>query len=556
MRITRRAALCSAGALVWERLAAARVGEREWVERTIGRMTLAEKTGQTICTHARMDNLDALAADGKLGVLFVPRPSSPSGLLEFVNHYQGLAKTPLLMIGGIEGGAGEAVTGATQIPMGMGIGATRSEAMAALAGRIMGAEYQAMGVQWPGPADCDVNIEAGNPIINTRSFGDSPELVARMAIATIRGLHAEGSVAWANHFPGHGATKQDSHRELPTVDRSLPQLEEIELRPFAAAFEAGVDAVGTAHIWFPALEPEKGLPATLSKRILTGLLRDKMHFRGVVTSDSFAMQAIRHNFDEEKAVVTAMEAGNDVVLAYPETGRLYEALFKAAQQSAELRARIDQAVRRILGLKFRAGLVTAKFPLAPDHLPIVGSRENEAAARRIARAAFTGVKNAAALRDLRTEKNPLFILPETRKRQTGEFPHEVARAMLARAFPASEAFHTTMQPTGEEAERAIQRAKTASRVVFLGFTRVQSYDPASVKLGAAQADLARRLSTLKPVDAIVFGSPYALEDLAFARALACAYDDAGISIQAGVDYMRGEFTATGRLPVKLNGSSR
>src|ERR1035437_6501852 len=281
----------------WNIFAANRAGS-SWVEDQMRQLSLAEKVGQLFSTHTGVKDIELLAKQGGVGVLAVPRPAGfgPQDLIALVNRFQELAKVPILMCGETEAGAGALIKGATPLPCNMALGATQSEELAYQAGRITALEYRARGVQWPGPSVVDFNIEPNNPIINTRSFGDSPVLVARLASALIRGLDENGAISMANHFPGHGAAVRDSHLELGVINRSREQMKQVELVSFRAAIKAGVKAMCTAHICYPALEPTKGLPATLSSKILTDLLQNELGFHGLICSDSFAMDAIRNSF--------------------------------------------------------------------------------------------------------------------------------------------------------------------------------------------------------------------------------------------------------------------
>src|ERR1700730_1468990 len=274
----------------------------------------------------------------------------PAGVALLINHLQALAKVPLWITADFEGGVGLRFIGATRLPRAMAIGATGNPEMAYQAGRIAAEEARALGVHVNFYPVVDVNNNARNPIINIRSFGGSRELVSRMARAFIRGSQEHGEMATAKHFPGHGDTSTDSHLELPIIDADRARLNAIELPPFQAAIEEGVGGVMSAHIALPQIEPEK-LPATLSPKILTGILRDDLNFRGVIFTDAMNMRGISAHFPEGEAAVRAVKAGADVLLYPPSVEQAFLGL-KHAIESGEIKeSRMDESVRRILTAK-------------------------------------------------------------------------------------------------------------------------------------------------------------------------------------------------------------
>jgi beta-glucosidase-like glycosyl hydrolase len=238
----------------------------------------------------------------------------------------------------------------------MSLGAAGSEELAYEMGRITALEGRAMGLHMTYAPVVDVNIDPDNPIINTRAVGEDPGLVGRIAAAFIRGVQDHGMIATAKHFPGHGDTDQDSHSLLPTIEAGLDRLERVELEPFRQAVEAGVKAVMTAHLFVPALDPTPGLPATLSEPILTGLLRERMGFRGLIVTDAIEMAGVMNTFSTEEASVRALLAGVDMLLLPPEPAKVIAHLAAAVREGRVPMRRVDDSVRRILEAKASLGL--------------------------------------------------------------------------------------------------------------------------------------------------------------------------------------------------------
>ncbi|MGW8180972.1 MAG: glycoside hydrolase family 3 protein, partial [bacterium] len=439
----------------------------------------------------------------------------------------------------------------TEFPTNMAIGATRSKDLAYRAGRAIALEARAVGLHWPGPTCCDVNTNPNNPIINTRTFGDTPELVAELASALVKGLQDHGALAWGYHFPGHGDTDLDSHMEMPVLHHNMERLETVDLVPFKALIEADVKAICTSHIWFPELEPTEGLPVTLSRKIVAGLLRDKLGYRNVISTDSLAMQAIRKNFDIEEAVVMAFDAGHDVLLAYPDTEKCYEALVTAIKGDAQREKQLEESARRVLTLKSWTGLDRERFVNKERLSEWVGIPEHQKLALEIARKAVTVIKGEEFVNSLPERSKVLCVVAESRKRRSGTLPHFEVKKMLKAAFPQGQILQMSGETTSEERRQVLEQANSSDAVLIALFTRVQAYDPAAVKVSGAYVELIHELVRNKPTGVLNFGNPYSLNDFGEATSLICTYDVAPASLEAGVELIRGKVSAAGKLPVKL-----
>ena len=227
----------------------------------------------------------------------------PAGNALAINEMQKMAKVPLLITADLEGGPGYVLFGATRLPLAMAIAATGDEKLAYDAGKLTAQEARAIGINVNFYPVADVNNNPENPIINIRSFGEDPASVSRFVRAYIRGAQENGVIATAKHFPGHGDVATDSHMQMPVLDVPRERLETLELPPFRAAIAEGVGAVMSAHIWLPKLEPEKGVPSTLSKNVLGGVLRGELGFKGIVFTDAMTMRGVSANFANEDATL-------------------------------------------------------------------------------------------------------------------------------------------------------------------------------------------------------------------------------------------------------------
>lgn len=351
---------------------------------------------------------------------------------------------PMLICADQEGGSVYRLATGTALPGNMVLGASGSVDYAKLAGRIIGSELSALGINANLAPVVDVNSNANNPVIGLRSFSDDPQTVGSMAAAMIAGMGQFDVVGCAKHFPGHGDTETDSHYGLPTVDKSLQQLETCELVPFRIAIGQGIDMIMTAHILYPQLEQEKvlsrktgqseSLPATMSPRIITELLKEEMGFEGIVVTDAMNMAGIAEYWDPVQAVILAIQAGADMICMpcsvhsladIPKLEEILRGVEAAVQDGTIPQNRIDDAVRRILTVKEKRGILdwTAEEKSLAGALMTVGGEANREAERHIAAAGVTVVRN-----DNRVL--PLRITPESRVLMLVPYDNEKAQMIL------------------------------------------------------------------------------------------------------------------------------
>lgn len=301
-----------------------------------------------------------------------------------------------------EGGVVKRIPGGTNLPGQMALGAAGDTALAEAAGRLTGEELKALGLQVNFAPVLDINSNPDNPIIGMRSFGSDPDLVTRLGIAEIQGLRQSGVMAAVKHFPGHGDTVVDSHLGMPVLSHDRERLDAVELKPFRAAIDHGVEMIMTAHIAFPAVDNDHvtslkdgssvPIPATLSKRVLTGLLRGELGYKGVIISDAFTMNAIAEHFGENQAVERAVSAGVDIILMPQDPAAAHQTLVNAVKSGAIPIETIHASVKRILELKAKYGLfdrsesLTHKLAALND---VIGSEKHRSVEREIAERAVT-----------------------------------------------------------------------------------------------------------------------------------------------------------------------
>jgi beta-N-acetylhexosaminidase len=537
--------------------------DRLWVTQTLAAMTLEEKIGQMIVpsltagfTNVESDayqeierNISRYHVGG-----YHAFAGDPVGLALLLNRMQQSAKVPLLITGDLEGGPGLVYVGATRLPRAMALGAAGSEELAYEAGRITAVEGRALGIDVDFYPVVDVNNNPANPIINIRSFGEDPNLVSRLGSAYVRGVQENGELATAKHFPGHGDTSADSHLELPVVDVNRERLDQIELRPFRAAIEAGVGAVMVAHIFLPQLEAESGVPASLSKAITTGLLRTDLGFAGLVFTDAMTMQGVAGRYTPEQAAVRAVRAGVDVILLPVDVPRTLNALRRAVTAGEISEGTIEGSARRILEAKARLGLHKNRIAEIARIDEVLCSAQHRKAAQTMMERAITLVRDEKGVVPLNLKETSR-VLVVTIMDSTSGWREGVPGTAFRQEFQRSHRNIISVQVDERTSKDALdilkKLADVCDVVVANGFIRVAAYR-GSVAMNEGQLDLLKYLSKLnKPFVFSLFGSPYLLTFVPELPTYLLTYEYYPEAERAAARAVLGRIPISGKLPVSL-----
>ncbi len=435
---------------------------------------------------------------------------------------------------------------ATLLPGAMALGAAGSPDLARLAARIAGTELAALGVRQNYAPVADVNVDPANPVIGVRSFGADPRAAARLVAAQVRGLQDAGVAATAKHFPGHGDTTADSHTHLPSIGHSREEWGLLDEPPFRAAVAAGVDAVMTAHIVVPSLDPG-GDPATLSRPIMTGLLRERLGYDGVVVTDSLRMEGVRTRYADDRVPVLALQAGCDQLLNPPDLELAWTAVRDAVRGGELPQKRLDASVLRILRLKEKLGLLRQPYTVREDVDRLVGSRAHREAAERIADATTTLLLNTGGLLPLsrRTHRDVLVVGADPASPSgTGGPPTAVLAAALTELGFTASALATGLTPGPARIEEAVAAAAGRDAVVVCTY---------NVRAGDAQCALVARLAaTGVPVVAVAVRDPYDAGLLTGHRAALATYTWTDVELRAAARVLAGRTPPRGRLPVPVH----
>ncbi len=480
--------------------------------------------------------------------------AEPYAMATFLNRMQKAARVPLLVAGDFERGDSMRVVTETKFPHNMAFAATRDPELSRYEGAVTARQARALGVPWILAPVADVNNNPDNPIINIRSYGENPEEVAAHVRAFIEGAHAatkDPVLVTAKHFPGHGDTATDTHLALAVLNAGRDRLDSVELAPFRAAVAAGVDSVMTAHIAAPALD-ESGVPATLSRAVLSGLLRGKLGFDGLITTDALDMRGITNQWDAGQAAVRAIEAGADILLMPADPEQAVEGLVRAVQRGVISRRRLDQSVSRILAAKVRVGLNRKRYVDPDAAMDILDQPEDIARVDEIAERAVTLVRNEGAVVPVKNAGVAFVILPESCCGEQGRaFAAEVRRR-------APNAPVLTLEPAANDAdlEMAIAGVKDAQAVVVAAFVSVAAYRGNTALAGGYSKLLEALIAAGRPVILVALGSPYLVRSFPGVSAYIAAYSTVPPSERAAVRALFGEIPFRGKLPVTIPGIAK
>jgi beta-N-acetylhexosaminidase len=583
-----------------------RRGER-WAATTLHRMTLEEKIGQMIMPWARIEFMNVnnpaylqLREEmrkyhvGGFGVTVFTEGSAllksePLEAATLTNGLQKDSKYPLLFAADFERGLSMRLNGATAFPAAMAFGAAGDKDLARQFGRITAQEARAVGIQWNWFPVADVNSNPANPIINTRSFGEDPTQVGELVAAYIEGARSAGMLTTVKHFPGHGDTDTDSHLTLARANASIDRLNQVELVPFRAAIAANVDSVMIAHITVPSIEPDPNRPASVSAKVITGVLKDQLGFKGLVVTDALDMGALTRVFSGTVAQISAQEAveaiqaGNDMVIIPADLEGAYNGLLQAVKKGTLSQKRIDASVLKILRMKASVGLDRNRLVDLSTIDKEIAKPANLAVAQKVADRAITLVSDAHNLIPLQTKTTPTpqvqaapassqlalqapsdtvaVIFTDNARTSDGgrAFAHELRQHLPGATVLYVDEFNSSF--IAPDVMNAVASAKTVIAVAEAvpsarRTTPGQINGSASLDQNAAQL-LANIVKTAGNKTVVVaFGNPYIGTEIPGIGTYLCTFSNTAVSATSLVNALFGEIPIRGRLPVTLPGMAQ
>jgi beta-glucosidase-like glycosyl hydrolase/CubicO group peptidase (beta-lactamase class C family) len=527
---------------------------QRWVDSVFATLTLEEKIGQLLMPRGNtsgqgynFDKLKKWVQDYKLGglVFFAGQPTTQARI---VNELQRMSKVPMLIGMDLEWGLAMRLDSTVRFPYQMTLGAIRGrESDLREMGAEIGRQCRRMGVHINYAPVVDVNNNPNNPVINFRSFGENKYDVASKALAYMQGMNSERILTSAKHFPGHGDTGVDSHYDLPLIAHDKKRLNEIELYPYKILMNSGLSGVMTAHLSIPSLDSTKNLASTLSKKIVTDLLRDDLKFKGLVFTDAMDMQGAVKYFPNGQANVKAILSGNDVLETFEDVPAAIAAI-KAAIANKEITLEeIDFRVKRILMAKSWVGLDRYKPIQIENLIKDLNTVNSDVLNRQFAEASVTLVKNEESVLPVKDLTKKIAVVSVDAS-QTTTFQK------MAANYTAVDNFLIPANAADSTINRVTEQVKTYDLIVV--GVHLNNIRPAA-KYGVTDANKKAVKALVNTGKAVVtlFGNPYTLdkfEELEKAKAIVMAYQLTNYMEDASAQAIFGAIPFIGKLPVTVN----
>jgi beta-N-acetylhexosaminidase len=475
---------------------------------------------------------------------------SPLDIAAKLNVLQQSSRIPLLVASDLEGGTAMRFNGGTAFPTNMGVAATGRELDAYEMGRITAIEGRAVGIHLDFAPVADVNNNAANPIINTRSFGEDPAAVAELVSAEVRGLQEHGMLATAKHFPGHGDTGTDSHITLPVIDAPWARLDSLELVPFRAAIKSGVAAIMSGHIALPGIDSGLVRPATLTPSILTGVLRDSLGFGGLVVTDALDMGGIVKTYGTGEAAVLALLAGADLLLQPADPQEAIDAVVAAVEQGRVSTARVDQSLRRVLEMKRRLGLFRHRTVPLDGVMYSVGTVEHQAIARDVTARSLVLARDSGGVVDqLRAGPQAVSLLTYADDPASG-LGATLGNELRAAGYQVT-SFRLWPSSGPASYDSAYAALAAAPMALVAASVRVSAWS-GTISLPTAVAALIDSTARRQPTVLVSFGSPYLLTQTPSVQGYLLAWAGRPINEQAVAAAFTGRAEISGKLPISIS----
>jgi beta-N-acetylhexosaminidase len=525
--------------------------ERQWIDRILTSMSVDQKIGQLmmIATYSNQneshyENVELLIERYHIGGL-VFFQGSPTRQAELTNRYQQSAEIPLLIGMDAEWGAGMRLDSIIPLPKQMTLGGIDDNRLIYNYASEIARQCKQLGVHVNFAPVLDVNNNASNPVINMRSFGEDPEVVAQKGIAYLHGLQDNGIIAVGKHFPGHGDTDMDSHLALPVIRNSLSQLDSIEMIPFKKSVVEGIEGIMVAHLSLPALEADPNRPASLSENVVNRKLRLEYDFNGLVFTDAMNMRGVTSIFPSGKAELEAFKAGCDVLLMPVSVPAVLET-FKSALEKGEISENmIDKKVARILKAKYKAGLYQKKSVNTQSVVQKL-NRHTESVSRSIFEHAITLVNNQDHLIPFHLIDTIRFASLDLNSTPELESVHHL------RLFTSFDHYFLDRKSTDNEKYQEIFDDLKNYDVVVVSLHDVTTNARRNFGIYQEDIDYIHQLNKYTQVVLIVYGIPYSLKDFTDIGHLVCAYEDGPFAWSVVPQLLFGALPFKGRLPVSIS----
>jgi beta-N-acetylhexosaminidase len=525
---------------------------KHWVDSLFTSLTPQQRLAQMIMVAAyytgekvNAEKIASIIKENNLGgVIFFS--GGPVRQLNYTNYYQSLAKTPLLIGIDAEWGLAMRLDSTMKYPKQMSLGAIQDDSLIYAMGKDIADQCHRMGIHITFAPDVDVNNNPANPVINSRSFGESREKVCRKAYYYMKGLQDNKILAVAKHFPGHGDTDSDSHISLPVIKHSVSRLDSIELFPFKSIIHDGVAGVMVGHLNVPALDSTPNIASTLSFKIVNRLLRNSMHFNGLIFTDALNMKGVSKIYKSGKIETEAVKAGNDIILMPDDVSAALDAISKAIASGEISQARIDSSCRRILFAKYWAGLYKYR-PCDTSHLnEDLNSTQSILLKKKLVTASLTLLSNKDSILPFKNLDRRSIAAIIIGNGYGKAFANALSLYAPVKSFfvpkDSSFAYYTHYIDSLKNYNTVIAAIVNTDMRASMTF----GIKPQAVKLLDS-------ITSVKPVVLALFANPYSIKWFKNSdqmKALLVAYEDNDVAQVAAAEVLFGGNTCNGRLPVQ------
>jgi beta-N-acetylhexosaminidase len=467
----------------------------------------------------------------------------PKQQAAFINHFQSIAKTPILVSIDAENGLGMRMfDSVAPLPRQMMLGAVQDPQVIYSYGKTVAEQCKRGGIQVDYAPVVDVNNNPDNPVINDRSFGESPQRVAELGIQYMKGLQDNNVLATAKHFPGHGDVSVDSHLDLPVINKSRRQLDTLELYPFKKIIEAGIGSIMIGHLFIPAIDDREHRASSISANTVTNLLRKQMHFTGLSFTDALEMKGVSKYFPDGDASVESLIAGNDMLCLPGDVTLSMEKIFRAIKEKKLKWKDLNARVKRVLTAKYQLGLSNWQ-PVDTTHLQEDLNRDIPELYRNVAKQAITLVRKSDRPFPGPMAKRVAYI-------GFGLMTDNVFSKRMRDDFHAN-TYYFDYGLDSVKAAAAFELLRNRYDMIVIGLHNINRYPAHDFGISAAALQLLSNLDHLPNAATFIFGNPYALKYVCDASLLLECYDDNEITQGVAADWLSGKFQASGRLPVSV-----
>ncbi|AZA72958.1 glycoside hydrolase family 3 protein [Chryseobacterium indoltheticum] len=513
----------------------------EWVDQTYNSLSQDEKLGQLFIValytnkdENHINQVRNIVTNDKIGGLILMQDDAAREI-NLVNEFQQKSKVPLMIGMDAEWGLYQRINTAHKFPWAMTLGAIQDKDLIYQMAAKIAEDCKRMGVNWDFAPVVDVNTNPNNPIIGNRSFGSEVSNVTQSALSYANGLQDNNILAAIKHFPGHGDTNTDSHLDLPVVSHSLQRLNKIELAPFKDLMNKGIGGVMVAHLYVPSLESGKGIPASISKNIITGLLKEKLGYKGLIITDALNMGAVANKYKPGELDALAFKAGNDIMLFSQGVSEGKKLIQKAIDQGEISQSRVEESVKKILLTKYFLGL-NQYTPKNPENINYdINNDSHTKLVQNLYSNALTLLKDEKKLLPLNSNTTYYYVPLEEAPYQT--FENRLKSGSKVIVKKASEI-----------------NTIPANSTVIVGFHKDNSTAYKPYKISAESKKILSDLTKNKNVILNVFGSAYALKDIDLSKVstVLVSYENNDDSMTATADALNGKTKISGKLPVLVN----